>query len=102
MKNHRTKNFFLIVFPIVMVLCGFPAGADAKTETSTFPVYDSIRPNVSFWKKYIPTIQLPKASFMIIKTWQLYMMSLNCKNSIAMAAVKSIKTELKRPKRSTK
>ena len=34
-----------------MVLCGFPAGADSITETHTFPVYDSIRPNVLFWKK---------------------------------------------------
>jgi membrane-bound lytic murein transglycosylase D len=51
MKNHRTKNFFLIAFPIVMVLCGFPAGADTITETHTFPVYGSLRPNVSFWKK---------------------------------------------------
>ena len=34
-----------------MVLCGFPAGADAITATQTFPVYDSLHPNVSFWKK---------------------------------------------------
>jgi membrane-bound lytic murein transglycosylase D len=51
MKNHRIKNFFLLLFPMLMVLCGFAAGADTITETQTFPVYGSLRPNVSFWKK---------------------------------------------------
>jgi membrane-bound lytic murein transglycosylase D len=51
MKNHLNKIFFLAVFFILMVLCSLPAGADTSMEPETFPVYDSIRPNVSFWKK---------------------------------------------------
>ena len=34
-----------------MVLSSLPAGADTIMEPDTFPVYDSIRPNVSFWEK---------------------------------------------------
>ena len=45
MKNHLNKIFILAILPIAMVLCSLQAGAD------TFPVYDSIRPNVSFWGK---------------------------------------------------
>ncbi|MGD9133468.1 MAG: transglycosylase SLT domain-containing protein [Desulfobacterales bacterium] len=51
MKNSLNNIFFLTVFPILMLLCSFPAGADASRESDTFPVYDSIRPNVSFWKE---------------------------------------------------
>jgi len=34
-----------------MVLCSLPAGADTIMESDTFPLYDSVRPNVSFWEK---------------------------------------------------
>jgi membrane-bound lytic murein transglycosylase D len=51
MKNSLNNIFFLTVFPIVMLLWSFPVGADTTTESDTFPVYDSIRPNVSFWKQ---------------------------------------------------
>ena len=51
MINLRTENFFLTVFPIVILLCGLPACADTVTESDIFPVYDSLRPNVSFWGK---------------------------------------------------
>jgi membrane-bound lytic murein transglycosylase D len=34
-----------------MLFCSFPVDADTTGESDTFPVYDSIRPNVSFWKK---------------------------------------------------
>ena len=34
-----------------MLFCSFPVGANTSVESDTFPVYDSIRPNVSFWKK---------------------------------------------------
>jgi membrane-bound lytic murein transglycosylase D len=51
MKNHLNKIFFLAVSSILMVLSCLPAGADPLLEPDTFPVYDSIRPNVSFWKK---------------------------------------------------
>ena len=49
MKNIRTQNFILSILPVVMVLYSIHAGAD--TVSDTFPVYDSIRPNISFWKK---------------------------------------------------
>jgi membrane-bound lytic murein transglycosylase D len=51
MKNRLNKIFILAVFPFVMVLSNLPAGADTTMEPDTFPVYDSVRPNVSFWKK---------------------------------------------------
>jgi membrane-bound lytic murein transglycosylase D len=51
MKNRLIKICFFAVFSIVVVLCSLPAGADTITEPDTFPVYDSIRPNVSFWGK---------------------------------------------------
>jgi len=51
MKNRLSKIYFLAVFSIVMVLCSLQAGADTLIEPETFPVHDSIRPNVSFWKK---------------------------------------------------
>jgi membrane-bound lytic murein transglycosylase D len=51
MKNYRTKTIFLTILPVVLLLCSLPAGADAIMEPEPFPVYDSIRPNVSFWKK---------------------------------------------------
>jgi membrane-bound lytic murein transglycosylase D len=51
MKNRLIKICFFAVFSIVVGLCSLPAGADTITEPDTFPVYDSIRPNVSFWGK---------------------------------------------------
>ena len=51
MKNHRNKIFFLAIFSAAMVLCSLPAGADTIMESDTFPLYDSVRPNVSFWEK---------------------------------------------------
>ncbi len=51
MKNHLNKIFFLAVFFLLIGLSSSPAGADTFTEPDAFPVYDSIRPNVSFWKK---------------------------------------------------
>ena len=51
MKNHRNKIFFLAIFSAAMVLCSLQAGADTIIEPDAFPVYDSIRHNVSFWEK---------------------------------------------------
>ena len=51
MKNRLNNISFLTVFPIIMLFCSFPVGANTSVESDTFPVYDSIRPNVSFWKK---------------------------------------------------
>jgi membrane-bound lytic murein transglycosylase D len=51
MKNHLNKFFIFAVFPILIVLCGLPAAADTIMEADTFPVYESLRPNVSFWLK---------------------------------------------------
>ena len=51
MKNYRTQTIFLTILHVVLLLCSLPAGADAIMEPDPFPVYDSIRPNVSFWKK---------------------------------------------------
>jgi len=36
---------------LALFLGGLPAGAETITEPETFPVYDSIRSNVSFWVK---------------------------------------------------
>jgi membrane-bound lytic murein transglycosylase D len=51
MKNRLNKIFILAVLPILMLLSGLPAGAETIVEPDSFPVYDSIRPNISFWKK---------------------------------------------------
>ena len=51
MKNHLNKIIIFTVFSILMVSSSLPAGADTLIEPDIFPVYDSIRPNVSFWKK---------------------------------------------------
>jgi membrane-bound lytic murein transglycosylase D len=51
MKNRLNKIFILAVFPILLVLTSWPAGADTLMESDPFPLYDSVRPNVSFWEK---------------------------------------------------
>jgi membrane-bound lytic murein transglycosylase D len=51
MKNGLNNIFFFTVFSIVMLFCSYPVDADTTGESDTFPVYDSIRPNVLFWKK---------------------------------------------------
>jgi membrane-bound lytic murein transglycosylase D len=47
MKNLQYKMLSLSILLVVMPLYT----ADADVFSDTFPVYDSIRPNVSFWKK---------------------------------------------------
>ena len=45
-----TRRYIIILFailPLTVVLTGIPAGA----EPELFPLYDSLRPNVLFWKK---------------------------------------------------
>jgi len=49
MKNLWYKILFLSILLVVMAL--YSVDADADTVSDTFPVYDSIRPNVSFWEK---------------------------------------------------
>jgi len=49
MKYIRTQTFILSILPVVVALYSIHAGAD--TISGDFPVYDSIRPNISFWKK---------------------------------------------------
>jgi membrane-bound lytic murein transglycosylase D len=49
MKNIRSQTVFLSILPVVMALYSISAGA--ATVSGTFPEYDSIRPNISFWKK---------------------------------------------------
>ena len=49
MKNFHYKIMFLSIFLAVMVLWSLPA--TAESIAAEFPVYDSIRPNVAFWKK---------------------------------------------------
>jgi membrane-bound lytic murein transglycosylase D len=51
MKNSLNNIFFFTIFSFVMLFCSFPVDADTTGESDSFPVYDSIRPNVSFWKK---------------------------------------------------
>ena len=45
----RTLRVFLTILPVVMALGSISAGA--TNDSDTFPEYDSIRPNISFWKK---------------------------------------------------
>ncbi|MGD2188130.1 MAG: lytic transglycosylase domain-containing protein, partial [Desulfobacterales bacterium] len=49
MKNFSYKFFFLSILLAVVALCIVDANADSVSDS--FPVYDSIRPNVAFWKK---------------------------------------------------
>jgi membrane-bound lytic murein transglycosylase D len=49
MKTIRIQTVFLSIIALAMVSYSIPAGAD--TVSGTFPVYDSIGPNISFWKK---------------------------------------------------
>ena len=41
----------LSILPVALVLASIHAGADTFLELDSFPIYDSIRPNISFWKK---------------------------------------------------
>jgi len=49
MKIIRTQTVILSILILGMVLYSIHANAD--TVSGTFPEYDSIRPNISFWKK---------------------------------------------------
>ena len=49
MKSIRTHTVILSILLLGMGLCSIHANAD--TVSGTFPEYDSIRPNISFWKK---------------------------------------------------
>ena len=52
MKNRRYKTWLLSAVFAALVLAGsIHAGADTIMESDSFPVYDSIRPNIAFWKK---------------------------------------------------
>ena len=52
MQNRINNKIYLFtVFPILMVFCSLPAVADTLVAPDNFPLYDSIRPNVSFWEK---------------------------------------------------
>ncbi|MGD9045817.1 MAG: transglycosylase SLT domain-containing protein [Desulfobacterales bacterium] len=49
MKKTRTQSVILSILPVVMALYSISAGA--ADVSGNFPEYDSIRPNISFWKK---------------------------------------------------
>ena len=52
MKNRRYKTWLLSTVFAALVLAGsIHAAADTIMESDSFPVYDSIRPNIAFWKK---------------------------------------------------
>ena len=51
MKTYRTQSIFLTILCVALFCFSLPAGANNITEPEPFPVYDSIRPNVLFWKK---------------------------------------------------
>ena len=52
MKNRRYKTWlFSTVFAALVLAGSIHAGADTIMESDSFPVYDSIRPNIAFWKK---------------------------------------------------
>ncbi len=51
MKKYRSQTFLLTILYAALFLGSLPAGAEATTESEPFPVYDSIRANVSFWEK---------------------------------------------------
>jgi membrane-bound lytic murein transglycosylase D len=49
MKIIRTQSVILSILLLGMVL--YSIHANAAAVSGTFPEYDSIRPNISFWKK---------------------------------------------------
>ena len=51
MKSYRIQSIFLTILYVVLFWASPPAGAETITEPDFFPVYDSIRANVSFWEK---------------------------------------------------
>ncbi len=51
MKNRRYKRLLLSILSVALVFASIHAGADTFLEPDSFPIYDSIRPNISFWKK---------------------------------------------------
>jgi membrane-bound lytic murein transglycosylase D len=52
MKNRRYKTLLLSTVSAALVIAvSIHAGADTIMESDSFPVYDSIRPNIAFWKK---------------------------------------------------
>jgi len=51
MKSYRIQSIFLTILYVVLFWFSPPAGAETTTEPDFFPVYDSIRANVSFWEK---------------------------------------------------
>jgi len=51
MKNSRYRTFLLSILPVALMLASIHAGAETVKGSDTFPVYDGIRPNISFWKK---------------------------------------------------
>ena len=52
MKNRRYKTWlFSTVFAALVLAGSIHAAADTIMESDSFPVYDSIRPNIAFWKK---------------------------------------------------
>jgi membrane-bound lytic murein transglycosylase D len=51
MNTRRYRTLLLSILPVALVLTGIQAGADTGMEPDAFPIYDSIRLNISFWKK---------------------------------------------------
>jgi membrane-bound lytic murein transglycosylase D len=51
MKNYQTPTLVLAIFFIALLFGSLPADAETVTEPEPFPMYDSIRANVSFWEK---------------------------------------------------
>ena len=51
MKNRPYKTLLLSIVPAVLVFASIHAAAGTTLEPDPFPIYDSIRPNISFWEK---------------------------------------------------
>jgi membrane-bound lytic murein transglycosylase D len=51
MKSRRYRTLLLSILPVALSLAGLNAGADTGMGPDAFPIYDGIRPNISFWKK---------------------------------------------------
>ena len=102
MHNRINKICLFAVLPLAMVFCSLPAVADTIPASDTFPVYDSIRPNVSFWEniyaRYSTTqgvIHDKRNLGMIYDVIELKDRNLHGSRKINRARIKSVKKKYK-------
>jgi len=102
MYNRINKICLFAVLPLAMVFCNLPAVADTILASDTFPVYDSIRPNVLFWEniyaRYSTTqgvIHDKRNLGMIYDVIELKDRNLHGSRKINKARIKSVKKKYK-------